>query len=477
MVSPTRNFRFFGVIDNRHALSHKTVVIVCVYQHHKLHCRELRLPFRTSRMLTGLAQVRQTSTTTMESFKYRIPSGVHAIPRSDLDLRPDAEIDALLLHPAPVPERHEKNIWLFWHSGYVTMHPYTKRTVRAYHRRFARKGWTVRVLDLAAASPGNVKHFVNVSNPTLFPRAFREGNITGRYALQHMSDLVRWPLLLRYGGVYADVGLMQIGDLDQLWNETVGNPDPHPVTGKRYEVLAYHMNGEDTDDHSGRYNLTNYFLCSRPNNPLFLRCHRLFLALWDEGGGKSSTEGMHLSPLLEGVDLLGKSLSPDVQVALSDYIIQGQALRLVMGSVDSEDGWDGPKYITEHLYGMDYMIGSQLINEKTAWSGARAFELMSLRLPEEREVENTEQKAAREIVEECLSKSFAFKLAHGLILAVYGDTLGSLWRKHEGSDDIPGTYAHWLRYGMIHWVPDELPCPTKFELITPYKNGRLLEAA
>lgn len=427
-------------------------------------------------MLTGLAQDKTTSTLNMDPYRYPMPSGVQAIPESELDLRPDADIDALFLQPAPVPEGDEKNVWFFWHSGYATMHPYTKRTIRTYHRRFARKGWTIRVLDVAPDSPGNVGNFVDVSDPGLFPRAFREGTITGTYALQHTSDLVRWPLLLRYGGVYADVGLMPIGDLDRLWNETVGNPDPHPVTGKRYEVLSYHMGGLDGEDPSSRYSLTNYFLCSRPDNPLFVRCHRLFLALWDQDGGKTSTEGMHRSPLLKDLDLLGKEFSPDVQVALSDYIIQGQVLRLVMGSVDAEDGWDGPGYVTEHLYGMDYMVGSQLVNERTAWSGARAFGLLSLRLPGEGEAESADQKAAREIVEDCLSRSFAFKLAHGLILAVLGDTLGSLWRKHEGSDDVPGTYAHWLRYGMIHWTQEEVPLPTQFQLIMPYKNGSLLKA-
>jgi len=36
-----------------------------------------------------------------------------------------------------------------------------------------------------------------------FPQAFVEGRIGGEHAAQHTSDLVRFPLLLRYGGVYA----------------------------------------------------------------------------------------------------------------------------------------------------------------------------------------------------------------------------------------------------------------------------------
>lgn len=159
---------------------------------------------------------------------------------------------------------------------------------------------------------------------------------------------------------------------------------------------------------------------------------------------------------------------------LTDYIIQGQVMTMVMGLVEEEDGWDGPNYVAEHVYSIEFMVGAQLINELTKWDGQKAFNLMSLPLPKEDEVESTEQKQAREIVEACLQKSFGFKLAHGLILRVCGDTLGSLWRKHEGSDNVPGTYAHWLRYAMVHWNQDELPPTVEFELYEPYKSGPLL---
>jgi hypothetical protein len=149
---------------------------------------------------------------------------------------------------------------------------------------------------------------------------------------------------------------------------------------------------------------------------------------------------------------------------------------MVMGLIDEEDNWNGPKYVAEHIYAMDYMEGSQLINAMTAWDGPKAFELMSLSLPQADEQESARQRQAREIVEGCLQKSFGFKLAHGLILRVMGDTLGSLWRKHDGSDNVPGTYAHWLRHGTMYWAPDEVPPPLDFQVIEPYKRGPLLRA-
>lgn len=406
----------------------------------------------------------------MDADKYPIPTGLHSIPTHLLDLRPDSVIDHALLHPKPVSD--EKNIWFFWHTGYTHMHPYTQRNIRAWHRRFSKLGWTIRVLDRLPASPLNVANYLETSDPGTFPRAFIDGTIGGDYAPQHTSDLVRWPLLLKYGGVYADVGLIQIGDLDRLWRETVGDP------ASRFEVLSYNSGGVE-----GR-SLMNYFLMSGRNNPLFARCHRLLLALWAADGGKVSTEGMHDSPLLRGVPLMGGEFTieeegrkigeEEVSRMLTDYIIQGQVMTMVMGLVDEEDGWDGPKYVAEHVYGIELMVGSQLINEMTAWDGRKAFDLMSLSLPEQGQAESAEHTQAREIVEACLQRSFGFKLAHGLILRVCGDTLGSLWRKHVGSDDVQGTYAHWLRYGTMYWNQDGIPPMLAFEVIEPFKKGPLL---
>jgi hypothetical protein len=402
---------------------------------------------------------------------YPIPAGLHAIPDHLLDLRPDSQVDHDLLHPKPVSD--EKNIWFFWHTGYMNMHPVSQRNIRTWHRRFSKQGWTIRVLDRLPSSPLNVANFLDISDPGTFPRAFIDGTIGGDYAPQHTSDLVRFPLLLKYGGVYADVGMMQIGDLDHLWHNTVGD------STSRFEVLAYNVGVEKCD-------LVNYFFASGRNNPLFARSHQLFLELWAADGGKMTTEGMHSSPLLKGVPLIwnsvtsqieedGRTISPEeVSRMLADYVVQAQVMSLVMGLVDEEGGWDGPKYVAEHVYGIEYMVGSQLINVMTGWDGKKAFNLMSLSLPKEGEVEIPEQKQAREIVEASLQKSFGVKLAHGLVVRMIGETLGSLWRKHVGSDDVPGTYAHWLRHGTMYWVPDAIIPPLDFKVIEPYKRGPLL---
>jgi hypothetical protein len=399
--------------------------------------------------------------------QYQIPNGMHIIPLEHLDTRSELLIDEDLANPKPIVGGNEKNIWFFWHNGYSGMHEYCQRNIRAWYRRFSKVGWVVRVVDRKPGSPMNISNFLDITDPSLFPKAFTEETLSGPYALQHTSDLVRWPLLLRYGGVYADVGMMQIGDLDSLWNDTIGNPE------SPYTVLSYHGGNDDV------YALTNYFLCSNRGNPLFQRAHDLFLALWAEDGGKVNTDGMRNSSLLEGVPMMtapsftenGRTYSvEEASAMLTDYIIQGQALTKAMSTVDPRDDWNGPEYVAEHVYAIEFMVGSQLINDLTSWDGSLAFALMSLPIPRSDEVESEEQKKARAIVESCLSRSFGFKLATGLILRVMGDTLSSLWRRHVGSDNVPNTYAHWLRYGIEHWNQNELPPPIKWQVRQPVER-------
>ena len=97
---------------------------------------------------------------------------------------------------------------------------------------------------------------------------------------------------------------------------------------------------------------------------------------------------------------------------------------MVVGLVDEEADWNGPEHIAKHIYAIDYMVGSQLINLRMIWNGLRVFDLMSLSLPQEGEEETADQKQELEIIVACLTKSFRIKLAHGLISEVFGDTLG-----------------------------------------------------
>ncbi len=145
-----------------------------------------------------------------------------------------------------------------------------------------------------------------------------------------------------------------------------------------------------------------------------------------------------------------------------------------MGLLDVESDWYGPKYVAEKIYGIEEAEYSDLINEKAGYDGEMAFKVMSLQLHEGVDFENDGQRLATEIVEACLQKIFVLKLAHGMVVKIAGETLGSLWRANEGSDNVPGTYSHWLRYGLTYWNQSELPPALKFRIIAPAKFGPLL---
>ncbi len=114
-------------------------------------------------------------------------------------------------------------------------------------------------------------------------------------------------------------------------------------------------------------------------------------------------------------------------------------------------------YCAKHVYAIEFMVGAQLINDLTAWNGVEAFRLLSLPVPKPGEEESEDQHKAKHIVQSCLQNSFGFKLAHGMVVQVLGETLGSLWRAHPGADDVEGTYAHWLRYGIANWNRTAFP--------------------
>jgi len=171
--------------------------------------------------------------------------------------------------------------------------------------------------------------------------------------------------------------------LEALWNKTIGDPE------SPFKVLGYNAGFSDT------YALTNYFMASGRDNPFFNRCHRLLLALWNADGGKVTTEGMHSSPLLKGTVMQGVGLSfeengkrvstEETSRLITDYIIQAQVIAMVMGLVDEQGGWNGPDYVTKHIFAIEFKIGSQWINEMTGWNGPKQFELMSLRIPRDHE--------------------------------------------------------------------------------------------
>lgn len=381
----------------------------------------------------------------------RIPNTVPPPHKIAPPIDPQNLPEALTAPKPPTPG--SKSIFAFWHSGIKTLPPYLLRNIINWHRRFSPLGWTIYVFDNVPDSPLNVAKFVDTTSSSIVPDAFINGSMGGGYAAQHTSDLIRYPLLLRYGGVYLDVGILQFGDLDALWTNEITNPD------SAYDFFGFTM-GEAPD-----LQIVNFALMSGPNNPLVLRAHRILLKLWE---GKTSTTGMHSHPLVKHVPLMrvpqevvideeGKEKMVLNDEAMTDYAIQIQCMGSAQRWLDEEDGWDGPKYVREKCWLLNMIEGVYVHEQATSWSGERSWVLLKTPLPKEDEQETEDQALARQIVEKMIGKSWALKLSHGFSAKLFGgDTLGMLWRKHDGTDCAEGTYAGWMRWAELNAVPDTL---------------------
>jgi hypothetical protein len=347
-----------------------------------------------------------------------------------------------------LPTPGAKSIFAFWHSGIQTLPPYLLRNVNNWHRRFSPLGWTIYVLDTVPGSPLNVSNFLDTTSRSIVPEAFISGTLNGTYAAQHTSDLIRYPLLLKYGGIYLDVGLLQFGDLDWIWNEHIANP------ASRYDFTGFTM-GDPPDGIS----IVNFaFMCGQ-ENPLVRRAHHILLKVWE---GKTNTTGAHQHPLVNHLPLMhipqevvvdddgqGKMVINDE--VMTDYAIQIQCMGSAQRWLDEEDGWDGPKYVREHCWLYSMMDGAFAHEQITSWSGVRQWELLKQKLPQPGEEETEDQAFARKMVENTIANSWCLKLGHGFSAKLFGaDTLGMLWRKREASDCEDGTYAGWLRWAEVH---------------------------
>ena len=378
------------------------------------------------------------------------------------------DLPASLTSPE-LPKTGSKSIFAFWNTGINALPPYLLRNVLNWHRRYAPLGWTVYIIDTVPDSPLNISRFIDTTSSSIVPDAFRDGKLDGGYAAQHTSDLVRFPLLLRYGGVYMDVGVLHFGDLDWLWTQKIANPE------SPYEFAGFTMG--DFPDISA----VNFYLMSGPQNPLVLRAHRILLKLWE---GKTNTKGASRHPLVSHVPLMrvpqevsveeeGKEKLVIDDEAMTDYAVQIQCLGAAQRWLDEEDGWDGPKYVRENCW-LYSMIDRAYVHEQmTSWTSKKQHELFQLSLPASGAEETQDQKLARTVVEKVATESWCIKLGHGFSAKLFGaDTLGMLWRKHEGTDCKEGTYGGWLRWAEVNCRQDHAPQPLDIPVYKPTMTGR-----
>lgn len=121
----------------------------------------------------------------------------------------------------------EKNVWAFWDKGLEVMPGWCQRNVINWVRLLD-SSWTVRVLDSVPNSPNYMLNYVPASS---LNDAMVTGTMDGTYIGQHSADMVRGACIFAHGGVFMDVGIILIRDLDRIcWNELSDPNSPFQVS-------------------------------------------------------------------------------------------------------------------------------------------------------------------------------------------------------------------------------------------------------
>jgi Capsular polysaccharide synthesis protein len=365
-----------------------------------------------------------------------LPHGLVPISPIRTDLRTDAEISTWLSTRHAVTS--DKNIWAFWHSGFLSMRPWCRRNIINWVRRLG-PDWTVHVVDCVPGSETNVRHFVP---DEYLPDAFLNGIMDGPSVGPHSGDIVRLPLLWLYGGVWLDAGTLLFRHVDDIcWRQM---EDPNTP----FEMAGFVLSLRPDEDA-----MINGFIASKRNNPFIKRWHDIYAAMW--AGGVTNADGFHKHPLLRHLPLLNPPLSKsnlklDVTMeSFTDYLAHFVAFERLRKLIDPSDGFNGPEYYRKHILFAKAMEETFYVQPKTKWSGPLQFSYLTTRRTGEAEDEE-KRREARDFVHDALANSSTMKLSHGHPGGK--DFLADLWDQpeNEDADCRPGTFAEYLRWGSVH---------------------------
>lgn len=384
--------------------------------------------------------------------KYIAPQGARLAPSRDI--RSDEEIALALQKYQPVTS--EKNVWAFWHSGWADMRPWCQRNIINWVRRLGPE-WTVRVLDDVNDSANNLSRFVTSS---YFPSAFNGKDMAG--PPQHMSDLLRLPLLFLHGGVWMDVGMLLLRHLDDVcWRAIEMHDNPYEMAGVLMPLRA----------EAGT--ILNGFIASRRGNDVLRRWHAVYCALWE---GKTTAEGFHAHALLAHLPPLNVQCAelgcPPLLIPndiLGDYLAHFLAFERLHRLQDPHNGFDGPAYFANSIWSLKAVDHVYYAQKITGWDGRRQYDLLATRVDDPDAPLYAE---AEHFVHDVLRHSALMKLSHGPPCG--RENLASIWDEdaHAADDIAEGTFADYLRHGSVYWDYPEMPVePTTLE-----KNQEVFKA-
>ncbi|KAK4948752.1 hypothetical protein LTR10_012757 [Elasticomyces elasticus] len=352
-----------------------------------------------------------------------------------LDKRSEEEAFASLDKHAPVTS--EKNIWAFWDKGAQAMPDWCKRNIVDWFR-LCGPSWTIRILNAIPDSPNYALNFVSAD---LLPRSFVDGTMTGPCVGPHSADFLRGACLWTHGGVYMDVGIILIRNLDRIcWNQLADPESP-------YQVAAPIMYATT---------MANHFVASRKGEPFIKHWHDLFVFLWKD---RQNHEGIIGNPLVAFAlqNTFQESQAADYHwefkvepQVVFEYI--GQVLswmRLCMLE-DTGNGFSGVDYWQKHVLLFDALQEDWGAEATVGFAGQSLFDALATKLTAPKDSE--EYKTAYKLVWRLLTKSSMQKITHGKNLTTTS-SVGVLWEEkgNENKDHEPGTFAQLLRYGCVHF--------------------------
>ncbi|TVY83657.1 putative glycosyl transferase FCK3 [Lachnellula suecica] len=351
------------------------------------------------------------------------------------DQRTDAEILASLTQHAPITT--EKNIWTFWDSGLKSMPSWCQRNIVNWVR-LCGPSWSVRVLDSVPGSPTNALTYATAD---MLPEAFVKGTMDGPYVGPHSADFLRGACLWLHGGVWMDVGILLIRDLDRVcWRQLEDPASP-------FEVSVPWMYGPV---------MANHFVASRKGNPFIKRWHDLFVALWRD---QINSGQIVANPLIafgkdvkfEDSQARGFNWEFNVEpTTVVGYIAQVIAWMRVCFLEDPNDGFNGREYYAEKVLLFDALSEDWGAEQTIGFKGEDLFDVLAAK--RDADPDSKGYQVAYKTIWRLLTKSTMQKITHGKHLTK-NPALGILLdrKENEGMDVAPGTFFELLRYGSIHF--------------------------
>ncbi|KAF2162466.1 hypothetical protein M409DRAFT_69071 [Zasmidium cellare ATCC 36951] len=366
-------------------------------------------------------------------------------PVQPKDTRSDDEILDSLTQPTPVSS--EKNIWAFWHAGLRGLPNWCPRNLIDWHR-VCGPSWTVRLLDTVPGSPNNALQWVDAD---MLPEAFVKGTMEGPYVGQHSADLLRAATLWEHGGVWMDVGIILIRDLDRVcWDQLADESNP-------YEMCNAYVDGVI---------IANHFVAGRKGSEFLRKRQELFSHLWSD---RNSSTGLISNPLLafRGEMLPSAAMARynfpmklDKMPTIMDYTAQISAYARLAVLEEPSGGFNGQEYRKNKILKFDALGECWAAEAAIGFGGQDLFDLLATkRTGPDAQPQSEEYQLAEKVVWRLLSSASMQKVTHGHDLV---QSLGL-------GNNEPGTFADLLRCGSVRFeqTREEIECvdPENVEVV------------